>query len=211
MNYYAVKEGLNIGIYRTWDECKKQVQGYSGAKYKKFKTEKEALEFIYGEQEIAVEKETSISKTSKKPKEDILEIQDGTALVYVDGSFNVGNFTYSYGVVFLTKDGKETFSGRDDDEELASMRNVSGELKGAMVAMEVALEKGIKKIYLHYDYMGIEEWALGRWKTNKEGTRNYKKFYDEVSKNLEVEFIKVKAHSGIEYNEEADQLAKDAL
>jgi ribonuclease HI len=28
---------------------------------------------------------------------------------------------------------------------------------------------------------------------------------------LEVVFIKVKAHSGIEYNEEADQLAKDAM
>jgi len=32
-----------------------------------------------------------------------------------------------------------------------------------------------------------------------------------LSKDIKVEFIKVKAHSGIEMNELADKLAKDAL
>ncbi len=80
-----------------------------------------------------------------------------------------------------------------------------------MVAMELAAERGVDTLYLHFDYTGIEQWAVGNWKTNKDGTRAYKKYYDSIKDRLNVVFIKVKAHSGIEYNEEADQLAKDAI
>ena len=41
-NFYAVKQGKNPGIYKTWDECKAQVEGFSGALYKGFSTRKEA-------------------------------------------------------------------------------------------------------------------------------------------------------------------------
>jgi len=34
--YYVVWEGLNPGIYGDWAECKLQVVGYAGAKYKSF-------------------------------------------------------------------------------------------------------------------------------------------------------------------------------
>jgi ribonuclease HI len=44
--WYAVKQGRCVGIYRTWDECKTQVNGYSGAVYKSFDTEAEAIAFI---------------------------------------------------------------------------------------------------------------------------------------------------------------------
>lgn len=195
--YYAVKVGRSPGIYRSWPECEEEVRGFKGAKYKKFKTEKEALEFINGN-------EKSLGK-------DISELKDDEAIAYVDGSFNISDFTYSYGVVYFTKNKKETFSARDNNKELSEMRNVSGELKGAMVAMELSLERSIKTLYLYYDYIGIEEWAKGNWKTNKDGTKSYKEYYDSIKEKLEVRFIKVKAHSGDLYNEEADKLAKEAL
>jgi ribonuclease HI len=44
--YYAVKIGKNAGIYRTWEECKKQVEGVSGAVYKSFKNLQDAELFI---------------------------------------------------------------------------------------------------------------------------------------------------------------------
>ncbi len=91
------------------------------------------------------------------------------------------------------------------------MRNVSGEIKGAMVAMEIAIKENKDTLYLHFDYTGIRDWAEGNWKTNKEGTKSYKNFYDSVKDKLNVKFIKVKAHSGVEYNEEADKLAKEAI
>ena len=195
--YYAVKKGKNTGIYETWKECEAQVRGYSGAEYKKFSTYEEALNFIE-------HKEESI-------KREIMDLKENEMIAYVDGSFNLETMTYSYGAVVFTQEGKEVYNGKEDNEDLAEMRNVSGEIKGAMVAMEVALEKEKDILYLHYDYMGIEQWATGQWKTNKDGTKAYKAYYDSIKDRLKVEFVKVKAHSGIEYNEEADRLAKEAL
>ena len=37
--FYAVRQGRKIGMFLTWDECKKQVMGYPGAIYKSFGTE----------------------------------------------------------------------------------------------------------------------------------------------------------------------------
>lgn len=211
--YYAVKQGKMPGVYETWAECEKQVRGYSGAVFKKFPTYEEAFKFtnpseitIIGDKKQATEK---IEREEKLIEQ--AQLKENEAIAYVDGSFQLSNFTYSYGVVFITTKGKETFSGRDDDMELAQMRNVSGEIKGAMVAMEIALKEKKDTLYLHFDYTGIRDWAVGNWKTNKDGTKSYKRFYDSIKDKLDVKFIKVKAHSGVEYNEEADQLAKEAI
>lgn len=40
--YYAVQVGKIPGIYGTWDECKAQTEGVSGAKYKSFPSLEEA-------------------------------------------------------------------------------------------------------------------------------------------------------------------------
>ena len=56
--------------------------------------------------------------------------------------------------------------------------------------------------------MGIEMWATGRWKTNNPLTTNYAKRMKEASKKIRIDFHKVKAHSGIAYNDRADALAK---
>lgn len=42
--YYVVWKGLNPGVYDNWVECKMQVEGQDGAKYKSFETREEATE-----------------------------------------------------------------------------------------------------------------------------------------------------------------------
>lgn len=195
MNYYAVKIGRHPGIYSTWAECQREVTGYKGAIYKKFSQEEDAQQFITGEiQGYAAEIEP------KNLKEFV---------AYVDGSFRNSDRTFSYGVYMKNTEEKWTFSKRFYNED-ATMRNVSGEIEGAMKAMEECVKLGGEILHLHYDYEGIRAWALGHWKTNKEGTRRYKLFYEEISKRLQVKFIKVKAHSGVKYNEIVDTLAKEA-
>lgn len=206
-NFYGVKQGKKVGIYNTWKECEEQVKGHSGAVYKKFSSYEEAFKFVNGGE--VEQMKISIDNTDGVFEEENLKPDE--ALAYVDGSFDLEHFTYSYGVVLITTEGKETYSGREEDEELAQMRNVAGEIKGAMVAMDLAVKKGKTTLYLHYDYTGIEHWAKGNWKRNKEGTKNYKEFYDKLKDKLDVKFIKVKAHSGVKYNEEADILAKEAI
>ena len=47
--FYAVKKGKIPGIYNSWDDCKKMVDGFPGAVYKSFKTLEEAEAFVGAE------------------------------------------------------------------------------------------------------------------------------------------------------------------
>lgn len=192
--FYAVKNGKNIGIYNTWNECKEQVNGFSGAEYKSFATIEEAKEYVYGAQEIVK-----------------LNL-DSTVEAYVDGSYEHSIREYGSGVVIL-KHGivEKIYSIKGNDESLVGMRNVAGEIEASKIAMSYCIDNNIENLILYFDYEGIEKWCIGSWKTNKEGTIAYKKYYDSIKSKLNVKFVKVKAHSGNKYNEEADKLAKKAI
>ena len=200
--YYVVRTGKTAGIYMNWDDCKAQVQGFSGAEYKSFPTITEAEAYMGGvvKNSIQVENEGGIPVTDKL-----------NAVAYVDGSYNIATKEFSYGVVMF-HDGKELhFSQKVDDRELAEMRNVAGEIKGSECAMRYAVENGCETLVIYHDYEGISKWCTGAWKANKPGTIAYKKYYEEVSSKLKVEFIKVKGHSGDRFNDVADELAKKAI
>lgn len=200
--YYVVRKGKTAGIYMNWDDCKAQVQGFSGAEYKSFPTITEAEAYMGGavKNSIQVENEGGIPVTDKL-----------NAVAYVDGSYNIATKEFSYGVVMF-HDGKELhFSQKVDDRELAEMRNVAGEIKGSECAMRYAVENGCETLVIYHDYEGISKWCTGAWKANKPGTIAYKKYYEEVSSKLKVEFIKVKGHSGDRFNDVADELAKKAI
>jgi len=191
--YYAVRNGRNPGIYKSWDECKREVDGFKGAIYKSFTKEEEAKVFMGVMENSGIEYN----------EEDVLK-------AYVDGSYNIATGEYGYGAVLLSKDKEIELSEKGEDKELATMRNVAGEIKGAEAAMKYAIENNFKKIIIYHDYEGISKWCMGLWKTNKEGTIAYKKFYDGISDRISIEFVKVKGHSGDKYNEIADVLAKKA-
>ena len=223
--YYAVKIGKNPGIYSSWAECEKQVKGYPNAQFKKWKTREEAEAYINGSGSISFASKTP---SSRKEKENatLLPVQDGSlsaieelfqstktdCIAYVDGSFEKDNGVYGYGVVFIEKNGtiEEHFdSGRE--ESYQSMRNVSGEILGALKAASLAVEKGYSSIAIFHDYQGIASWAKGEWKCNKEKTIEYREKMLSYQKQIKITFHKVLAHSGDYFNERADLLAKQAV
>ena len=225
--YYAVKVGMTTGIFETWEECKASVEGYPGALYKSFKNISDAYTYMGWEgQQLSIfnmdsfddsseEPNSGANKTigNKTPEPSALEKPFSSltrAVAYVDGSFNSETNVFGYGVVMFYNGEEIHFSKSYDDEEMASMRNVAGEIYGSMVAMEYAVEHHIKNLSIYYDYMGIAKWCTGEWKANKSGTIAYKKYYDKIKRKVNVTFYKVKGHSGDKYNELADKLAKTA-
>ncbi len=146
-----------------------------------------------------------MKKENKINDENVIE-------AYVDGSYEHAIKAYGSGVVIIKNDIiEETFSIKGNDKSMVTMRNVAGEIEASKIAMQYCLDNNINNLVLYFDYEGIEKWCLGIWKANKEGTISYKKYYDSIKDKLNVTFVKVKAHSGNKYNDEADKLAKKAI
>lgn len=199
VKYYAVKKGKMPGIYYSWNECKTQVDGFSGAEYKSFKSEKEARDYISDNSE-----QTSMNKCIKNTNTLAVE-------AYVDGSYNSRTNEYSYGMIILRNGEELKYAEKYADKEMASMHNVAGEIKGAEAAMRYAVENSLKEIIIYHDYEGISKWCLGEWKANKEETKAYKGYYDSVKNKVDITFVKVAGHSNNKYNDIADELAKQVL
>ena len=212
--FYAVKAGRTPGIYETWSDCEKQVKGFGGAIYKSFPTKSEAQAFI-GDEGMSIGDYLASSKTSKTnhtKKSIVPDFSETNHLIaYIDGSYDKYNQSVGSGGIMFLNGNKETFSFGTKDVKYTEFWNVSGELLAAMHVMEYALTHGISKCSLYYDYMGIEMWATGRWKTNNPLTTNYAKIMKEWASQIRIDFHKVKAHSGIHYNDRADALARKAI
>ena len=137
-----------------------------------------------------------------------MSVSDIGPYAFVDGSYNVRTKVYGCGG-FVVADGERyEIKASGDDPEMASMRNVAGEILGAKLAVEKAFSLHLKSIIILYDYEGIEKWPLRLWKTNKKISMFYVSEYDGLKDKLKVNFVHVKAHTGIPGNEAADRMAK---
>ena len=131
---------------------------------------------------------------------------------YVDGSFNVETGRYGFGCVLIEPDGNiREYNGSNSNEESAKLRNVTGEMLGAMFAVKWAMYHGFDAIRICYDYTGIEFWATGKWRSKTDLTKKYASAMNEWMKNIRISFTKVEAHTGVTHNEAADRLAKKAI
>lgn len=202
--FYAVHTGRVPGVYDNWDDCKAQVDGFTGAKYKSFSTEAEAQNFVNGN--VQQQSETQSVNVDADTYIDLPDVYS-----FVDGSFNPDTGVYGYGGFLCVEGKKIPIMGHDNKADMSSMRNVAGEISGAMVAVKKAEELNLREMTILYDYRGIEEWALGRWRANKQGTVDYVDFMNSDKRKVQLKFQHVKGHTGIEGNEIADVMAKTAV
>jgi len=204
---YAIKEGFNSNtnekvineIVNTWAECLKYVKGVKGAKYKSFEDINEAKEFLKDSLNV-------FKKTDDTYPKDCLHI-------YVDGSYNAATEEYSYGVVaVLNNIVLHIESGAGKSASSKNIRQIAGELEGAVKGCEYALSSGVRKVVIFHDYVGICYHATGFWDRKEESSKEYyKKMQELMGEGLEVIFVKVDSHTGDLFNELVDEKCKERL
>ena len=195
--YYAVKNGRTVGIFTDWDTCKMSVDGFAGAEYKSFSVKKDAEAYLID------------GGTSTQSYECFNE---KAVIAYVDGSYDVNTERYAFGCVLLTPDHRIIEkNGAGNDAQAKTARNVAGELLATMFAVNWAAKNGYGERHMYHDYAGIAMWYEKRWKAESYCAVKYLEYMENYRKKIDIKFIKVAAHTGVEYNELADTLAKKAL
>lgn len=153
-------------------------------------TEEEANEYLSGEEK------DMLNITSEKGEECL----KNCIVAYVDGSFDEKIGKYSFGCVIITPRGEVIReSGNGDNPESIALRNVTGEMLGAMFAVKWCDKNGYSAIEICYDYIGIEKWVTGEWKAKNSLTQKYVEFMRENGGKLNISFKKIAAHTGNKY------------
>ncbi|CEN92817.1 ribonuclease H1 domain-containing protein [Paraclostridium sordellii] len=232
--YYAVKVGKKPGIYKTWDECKEQVNKFPGAIYKSFKTLEEAEKFSGVKTSFNENKNNKLNNSAKKAdikKEgDLKPIRssanvkyfekyiepetikdDFDFIAFVDGSYDRVSKTFGSGIAVLDleNDTIEEFKVAGNDKW--DQWNIAGEIEASKFAIKLGYEKELKKICIYHDLKNIALWASGSWQAKNEYTQDYVRYVEKYSENMKITFIKVKGHSCNKYNDIADRLAREAI
>ena len=218
--YYAVKVGIKTGIYETWAECEAQTKGVSGAQYKSFGSLTEAEKYMSGSdseevQTDVLDDENVVEQINKQVENELRNMKSDEVIAFVDGSFSASEDKAGFGVIILDDKGVQTPLYKAFTKQLNAdfleLRNVAAELEGVKEAVNWAIAYNKAKIKIYYDYEGIGKWADGSWRANKNLTKQYVSFIKEKKALITMDFCKVPAHSGIEYNEQADRLARNSL
>ena len=230
MKLYAVHKGRKPGIYTTWEECKKQIDGYSGPIYKKFDNRTSAELFLkngFNQKSLDKfsKKQTLIKKTDQKNEKilnDLLKDKENRVFIYTDGScirFKNGITKAGYGIYIPQKNIRIS-------EPLLNQKQTNNR---AELTSILECVKYLKKEDLNKELIIITDSAYSMYIFDKTG-ENYEKnnFMKDgqeilnkdlvikalkVKRTYNVKLVKVRAHTlkddiHSKNNEIVDKLAK---
>lgn len=219
---YVVWVGRKPGIYKTWDECRAQTDGFQSARFKRFNSQEEA-EWAFKQDPMDLFKG---KPTDYQPKpEQPIEAYDFT--LFCDGGCNPNPGASGTGLAVMLKGelidlwlGYHALDGTNNRAELLGV--IEG-LRYCAALKSMGLISGTRKAALccdsRYAINCITRYAIN-WKKNnwtrQDGgeIQNLELIQEAVdlyqSLKNQVDLRKVKAHSGLFGNEVADDLATEA-
>jgi ribonuclease HI len=170
--FYTVWNGRQKGIFNTWDDCKKQIDGFEGAQYKSFETQKEA--------EVAFQKSyfQSISKNTAKPIQTKIGLpKPQEPSLVVDAAWNTRSGDMEYQGIDLLN-GKLLFH----QGPFADGTNNIGEFLAIVHALAFLHKKGLN-LPIYTDSKTAMSWIkLRRANTKLEKTPRNAELFDMVDR-----------------------------
>ena len=230
MNFYVVHKGKNPGIYKTWIECKKEVEGYTGAMYKKFDNIKDAEIFLKnGFNQKTLEKYSKKNNLTKKIDEknekildELLKKKDNKIFIYTDGSclkFKNNIIKAGYGIYIPEKDIKISKSLKE------KQTNNRAELTAIIDCVEYLSDEDLKKELIIITDSSYSMFIFDKTGENYEKNNFIKDNKTVLNKDLvikaleikrkyNIKLVKIRAHTlkndiHSKNNEIVDKLAKE--
>lgn len=172
--FYVVWEGHKPGVYASWDACKKQVDGFNGAKYKSFESQGEADAAFKSNYWKFVKKADPVkSAAGKTPRSAI--IRESLA-VDAACSGNPGAMEYQ-GV--WTATGQQLFHVGP----LEDGTNNIGEFLALVHALAMLKQMGKPQMPIYSDSKIAQGWIKkGKCNTKLEPTGRNKKIFDLIDR-----------------------------
>ena len=122
--YYVVNKGLMPGIYTSWSECKKQINGFKNPIYKKFDNKKDAITFHNLELELNLNKIVKIENDIPDTPLTLTSISnefENITYLFCDGSAihkNYKSIKCSFGLYIINPFDNENVNDIKDDKKL---------------------------------------------------------------------------------------------
>ena len=232
--FYAVAKGYKTGIYKTWSECKAQVEGFPGPIYKKFASMNDAQTFLRGGGSLILGQLGICDVVVERRVERETDLDPNAIVCFSDGScINNGSAhaKAGYACVFPNHP-NHTVSKTLLPTENAMVTNNRAEFSALILALEVCrtidAETGKRgaKLYFYTDSKllidtctkWISMWKSKGWKkANGDAILNLDLIMtiDALLKERIVVFKHVRAHTGgtdwkSVLNDKADIYAKAA-
>lgn len=161
-------------------------------------------------------KNIDIELTNNKINALIHNIDNDSVIAFTDGSYSNNLQKGAYGIILIDNESelqliKSFNKDKLKNKELLKLHSVAFECEAVIRAIQEAIYKKKRNIYIFYDYEGITKWLNYEWRTQSSYAENFLDKMMAYKKQINIIFIKVKSHNGIFYNELADKLAKSAL
>jgi ribonuclease H-related protein len=223
--FYAVKVGREPGIYRKQKQALDQIRDFSRGECARFLTLEDAERYLR-ESVCNIDYDWLIREKNKKfykNKVSSIELslteelahtekyskERGTLVAYTDGS--AYRDYAAYGVVIVQNNQvRDQLSGI---KKIYPQKCVSlqAEIHAVQASIMYAIENQYKKIIVFHDLSTLGLAAYGQVHINTPIYREYQRSIQEMQKQIDIHFIKVKGHRENPFNNLADQLAKDLI
>ncbi|TKB56537.1 ribonuclease H1 domain-containing protein [Ferrimonas aestuarii] len=218
--FYVVWAGRKPGIYTSWNECKAQVDGFAGARYKSFKTQAEADAAFGGKSVTAAAKPSPKRsnngvKTYSAAEVDALQAQ---TKIFTDGGCEPNPGEAGSGVA-IYRDGQlsELWFGLYNPMGTNNTAELNALIQALLIAKAELANGRSAAIFCDskYSIQCVTQWAIGWQKKgwtksggeikNLELIQQAFELHQQLKDKLQV--LHVNGHVGVEGNELADRMS----
>lgn len=189
--YYVVWEGRKPGIYKTWDECRMQVEGFEQARFKSFESEEAAQKaYSTGWKKFHASRQSHTNTTAHRPTGEYLAVDaacsgnpglmeyrgvysiTGNELFrqgpFEDGTNNIGEFlAIVHALALQTKHNTSLPIYSDSTNAITWVRkkkcNTKLEEKNTNKAIFDLIQRAETWLETHHTTIPVLKWETSRW------------------------------------------------